>query len=209
MWGTEEEKQQFGKIWPLSYGDEATRDYKLAAKRLLALTEQGYAPAQFALAMAYFDGKGVRRNYAECFRYCLTAAEADYPEAANMIGSFYAGATPNYKVCPQDSKIAVRWFLRAAELGNAGAQFNLATCYKTGNGVEQDYIEAYIWASLAVHCSPIRIRPAEVFRDQSAAELNPEQISAANARISKLSSELPLLWSSHMVYWKSLSENKP
>ena len=35
-------------------------------------------------------------------------------------------------------KMLVKYWLRAAELGNAGAHYNLSTCYREGYGVEKD-----------------------------------------------------------------------
>ncbi len=40
---------------------------------------------------------------------------------------------------------AVYWFKRAADLGNASAQFNLGVCYANGQGVAQSYTEAVKW----------------------------------------------------------------
>ncbi|CAJ2377530.1 MAG: hypothetical protein IBGAMO2_70001 [Arenicellales bacterium IbO2] len=44
---------------------------------------------------------------------------------------------------------AVRWWLKAAEQGNALAQTNLASAYMLGKGVIKDAREAYIWLSIA------------------------------------------------------------
>ena len=40
---------------------------------------------------------------------------------------------------------AVKWYRKAAEQGNATAQFDLGYCYKNGEGVEQSYVEAVKW----------------------------------------------------------------
>ena len=39
---------------------------------------------------------------------------------------------------PQDYKEAVRWWLMAAEEGDARAQYSLGICYKNGRGVEKN-----------------------------------------------------------------------
>ena len=44
----------------------------------------------------------------------------------------------------------VVWYRKAAELGDAGAQFNLGKMYSLGQGVPQDFEQAYFWISLAV-----------------------------------------------------------
>ena len=45
----------------------------------------------------------------------------------------------------QDSAKAAEWFKKAAEQGNAGAQFNLGKMYEVGDGVEQDSVKAADW----------------------------------------------------------------
>ena len=48
-----------------------------------------------------------------------------------------------------DAAQAVAWFRKAADQGDASAQFNLGVMYANGTGVGQDSIEAYTWISLA------------------------------------------------------------
>ncbi|MBR6435151.1 MAG: SEL1-like repeat protein, partial [Thermoguttaceae bacterium] len=51
---------------------------------------------------------------------------------------------------PKDYAEAVKWFRKAAELGNAKAQYSLAWCYTDGEGVPQDKTEAEKWFQKAV-----------------------------------------------------------
>ena len=46
---------------------------------------------------------------------------------------------------PQDYAEAVRWYRKAADQGNADAQFSLGYMYDNGQGVPQDYAEAARW----------------------------------------------------------------
>ena len=206
MWGSDEDRRQFGLIYPLWHGEAAVRDRRAAVKRLTTLAESGYAPAQFALAMAYYDGEGVRRDYRQAFTHMMAAANQQYPAAENMIGSFYGGVTLKHGACEHDPAEAARWYRRAAEHGNAGGMFNFAQGARTGLGTARDQLEAYVWASLAVHCSSIRFRPAEVLRDQAAADLDPAQRQIADARIAELRAGLPHPWAEPLSYWRSLSE---
>ena len=50
---------------------------------------------------------------------------------------------------PQDYKIALKWFKRAAAQGHANARFVLGAMYGTGQGVPQDYKTAMEWYKLA------------------------------------------------------------
>ena len=41
--------------------------------------------------------------------------------------------------------MALEWYLKAAEQGNAKAQYSLGYCYYWGKGVEEDKKEALKW----------------------------------------------------------------
>lgn len=45
----------------------------------------------------------------------------------------------------QDYSMAVYWYRKSAEQGDAGAQLNLGNCYYYGTGVEKDLDEAKKW----------------------------------------------------------------
>ncbi len=46
---------------------------------------------------------------------------------------------------PQDYAQAMIWFRKAADQGEADAQFNLGVMYENGQGVAQDYAQAVAW----------------------------------------------------------------
>jgi len=46
---------------------------------------------------------------------------------------------------PQDYAKAMKWYRKAAEQGDAGAEYNLGDMYKQGQGVPRDYAEAARW----------------------------------------------------------------
>jgi TPR repeat protein len=49
----------------------------------------------------------------------------------------------------EDHKEAAKWYRKAAEQNDADAQYNLAICYERGDGVAEDWVEAYKWLLLA------------------------------------------------------------
>jgi len=49
----------------------------------------------------------------------------------------------------QDFKEAVKWFRKAAEQGNADAQYALGRAYHEGQGVDYNYTEAVKWLKKA------------------------------------------------------------
>jgi hypothetical protein len=49
----------------------------------------------------------------------------------------------------KDPVEAVKWYRRAADQGDADAQFNMGASYETGEGVAMDMTEAYAFFNLA------------------------------------------------------------
>jgi TPR repeat protein len=49
----------------------------------------------------------------------------------------------------QDYTEAVIWCRKAADLGNASAQYNLGIMYAQGQGVPLDYVQAHLWINRA------------------------------------------------------------
>ncbi|MCX6883110.1 MAG: hypothetical protein NTV12_11495 [Verrucomicrobia bacterium] len=43
----------------------------------------------------------------------------------------------------------MKWYRKAAEQNDAGAQVNLGVRYANGEGVTKDYVEGYMWFLLA------------------------------------------------------------
>jgi hypothetical protein len=206
MWGTEAEKVEFAKLYPLFYGSQEERDYAKGIKTIKNLAKGGYVPAIYELGWAYFDHLGVRRNYKESFKYYMIAAQEGYPSAECGVGNFYSSTFPKHDACEHSPEKAAEWWLKASEHGNSAAQCNLAGWYLRGTGVPQNSVEACILGEMAIRCSPLRLLWAEVFRDQALRLLNEEQVADANSRIETLKQKLPYAWSEHMSYWRSLHQ---
>ncbi len=66
----------------LATGQQTARKPALAFKYTLEAAEQGYVPAEAAVAMMYADGQGVQQNYTEAGRWWLKAAQAGHALAA-------------------------------------------------------------------------------------------------------------------------------
>ena len=60
-------------------------------------------------------------------------------------GVMYKGT----KAVPQDMAEGLKWVRKAAEQGYAEAQFHLGVMHARGQGVLQDYAQAYTWFSAA------------------------------------------------------------
>ena len=68
-------------------GKEAERYYKMAA-------EQGMPEAQHALAVLYFEGEDIPRNYPEALRWFRAAAAQGLPESQFYICLLYTSPSP-------------------------------------------------------------------------------------------------------------------
>ena len=65
--------------------------------------------------------------------------------AGLMLGRMYE----NGRGVAQAYSAAIHWYRKAADHGDAAAQFNLGTLYGSGRGVAVDHVEAYQWLTLA------------------------------------------------------------
>ncbi len=197
-----EQEILFGRLFPLLVNQHDSAIRKKGLQQLRQLAEEGFAPAQFSLGIAYIDHIGVQRDYQQAFEYISQAARQEYPPALAWMGIFYATAYPKYGVVPLDKAEACRWWEKAARLGNCGAQYNLAVACRQGSGVEQSYRQAYIWASLAVHCSPIPFTAARAEVNQTLPNLSELARNEADREIEQLKQGLPRDDSEHLVYWE-------
>ncbi len=68
------------------------------------------------------------------------------PEEMGTLGSTYRFGLLG---APKDYKEAAKWYRKAAEQGDADAQFRLGVMYHEGEGVSQDYTEAAKWSRKA------------------------------------------------------------
>ena len=49
----------------------------------------------------------------------------------------------------EDDALAAEWFRKAAEQGDASAQYNLGTRYALGEGLIEDSVYAHMWLNIA------------------------------------------------------------
>ncbi len=77
---------------------------------------------------------------------------------------------------PQDQPEAFKWYLKAAEQGNALGQNNLGEMYAQGQGTTQDLVQAHMCFNLAAAQGNTK---AQENRDELAQQMTPDQISEA------------------------------
>lgn len=103
--------------------------------------DAGDAAALDALALAYWNGEGVKRDEAEADRLVRLAADKGWPRAQVAVGYNYE---KGYRV-PQDYKIALQWYRRAAGQNHAMGIYSVGSIYLQGLGVPKDPAEAVKW----------------------------------------------------------------
>ena len=84
----------------------------------------------------------------------------------------------------------MKWFRKSAEQGNARAQAALASMYKKGRGVEQDFVTAYAWYNIAV-ANGLEVWKAN--KELIAKEMTPAQITKAQALSKEMLKKNPKL----------------
>ena len=106
----------------------------------------------------------------DCFRVCRSIL---WDRTCSVVNSY--GVLRDYTE-------AAKWFLKAAEQGHASAQGTLGLCYADGQGVPQDYVEAYKRYNLAAAQS---LTNAASARDSLAQLMTPELVAEGQCRASQ------------------------
>lgn len=107
--------------------------------------ELGHAPALFALAGCFRDGRGVEKDLTKAFDLYVRSANLGFAPAQSNLGVFLRQG----QGAEVDFEASVRWLTRAANQGNRPAMFNLAVCHFRGEGTPIDQAEGLKWMRLA------------------------------------------------------------
>ncbi|TPX46141.1 hypothetical protein SeMB42_g00752 [Synchytrium endobioticum] len=103
--------------------------------------EAGLAPAQFCLALCYYNGIAVLEDDTSAFRWCERAAAQGHAGAQNVLGNLYVEGAG----CEVNPTIGLRWYIKAAEQREAAAIYNIGTLYERGLALEEDPNQAFQW----------------------------------------------------------------
>lgn len=128
--------------------------------------DQNYPEAQYNLGSCYENGTGTEKDMKTAMQLYFSAAQNGYAKALQKIVSYaHAGNTIAQNKLglmylhgngvDANKHTAVYWFERAAYTFNASpeAQYNLASCYENGIGVEKDVaIAKVLYQSAARGC---------------------------------------------------------
>ena len=94
-----------------------------------------------------------------------------------------ASCTRTVAACHAIFAEAATWYRKAADRGDAAAQYNLGVAYDTGQGVPRDLVQAYKWYDVAAMRFPASAADnraqAIKSRDLVAARMTPPQVAEA------------------------------
>ena len=163
------------------------KDYETALKLFQQAAEQGNVMAQLQLGDIYRKGKGVAKDGTKAVEWYRIVAEnpknKDYNfvmeemyETDGKIPQFYALTYTDvlfilgemYETgdgIPKDYAKALEWYTKAAEQGDAEAQFKLGEIYYYSRGVPQDYAKALEWYTKAAEqgYAPAQCKVGEMY----------------------------------------------
>ena len=136
-------------------GWDVPQDYAEAVKWYRKAAEKNHAAAQQKLGICYLRGDGVKEDCAEAEKWYRKAAEQGHAVAQISLGNCLVyGDHLDYPAMNPDVAEALlceaaKWYRKAAEQNHAKGQFELGFCYAAGQGVPEDFVEAYKFYKLA------------------------------------------------------------
>ncbi len=168
-------------------GDGVEVDHDKAAILLKAAAEAKNAKAQLLMGFLHFHGKGVEQSDDIASRYYYAAANNGEAAAVERLiklserGSAealtYAGLLYKDGIgVGTDAPKAAQLVLGGAEKNFGLAQYMISHAYGSGQGFEQDYLKAHMWANLA---AANEHEGATKRRDVWSQLMTPEQIADA------------------------------
>jgi len=101
------------------------KDVAEAIKRFKQAAVKGHVEAQYLLGVIYAEGEGVEKDNAAAAKWWEMAAKQGHLKAKNAL--------------------KMGQVLKAAESGDAEAQYKLAGFYEEGNGFPKDAVKAFAW----------------------------------------------------------------
>lgn len=107
----------------------------MSIEELTREAESGDVEAQLALGKAYYLGEIVQKDFPKARLWLKTPVERNLPEA-----HYYFA-----RLCHDNPKEALQWYMKAADTGFAPAQCSVGECYEYGIGTEVDYAQSLAW----------------------------------------------------------------
>jgi TPR repeat protein len=153
--------------------------------------EQGDAEAQFALGLK-FTMAGSERDLEQAAQWYQKAADQNHSLAQYNLSVMFAAG----QGVPQNESTAMIWTRKAAEGGDAGAQFQLGSKYHRSSIASQpkhsesveNRVEAYKWLHLAVNQG---YHGSEAARERLTLSMSQEEVNDGNRRVAAFEVRTP------------------
>ena len=107
-------------------------EFKAAIAQFRPLVAEGYAPAQYQMALMYQHGHFVAKDAMKALELFQLSAAQNYPDAQFELALLYTEG----KFIKKDLNKAFELTNKAAQKGLASAQFNLGVMFANGEGVK-------------------------------------------------------------------------
>jgi hypothetical protein len=153
-----------------------------------AKANAGDAAAQVALGEHYaqaaatdHDKTQMVGDYQQELAWYRKAADQNDISGEMHIAALYRDG--GGKTIPRDMEQAAAWYRRAADQGDPTAQATLGVLYSFGQGVPQDYVEAYFWLDLAASVSGPNQEKYAANRQMVGQHLTTDQVSDVQDRV--------------------------
>jgi len=175
--GNPEAQRLLARMYYLGQGVEQNEAESL--KWLKLSVDQGDDMAMATLGSMYDLGKGgVQKDMTQAVKWFRAAADHGNISVLPQLSYIYFNGVVGV---PQNYAEAAKWDHKIIErddfyLDVRDAQEQLGEIYAKGEGVAQDYVQAYMWLNLA---SASGDKFASQSRDAVAAKMTPEQIAEA------------------------------
>lgn len=155
---------------------------------LYEAAERGEMAAQFLLADAFLTGSGININHQEALRLLTESAKQEFLPAITRLGDIYAFGGYGLPKTPANDAEALKWWRRAAELGEINCAIRVGAAYFHGeNGCQQDFQQAYVWFGIAAaHDNSVAMQGKQA----AGKHLTPEQISQSDTMIQELKQKI-------------------
>ena len=110
------------------------------------------------------------------------------------LSSFSETSTRRASRCPGTPPSRLPGIARAAEAGNASAQFHLGVMYSDGDGVARDAVQAFALLDLASKDSYMSTAPARARRTELERAMSPSELGEAMAVRRELEARIESRW---------------
>ena len=146
---------------------------------LLAKAKGGDAAAQVAVGELYAAGTGVEQDYKLAAGWYQKAADKGDVAGQLHLAALYRDGGKEFE---RDLAKAAEWYRKAADQGDVGAQGMMGTFYSMGQGVEQDYAEAYYWLDLAAAVKGPKQTQFANYRQMMGAHITADELAEVQKR---------------------------